>query len=329
MALLARNALEYLAASHKAHHLAHAYLIHGASGSGKKDLARKLAALILRCSEEVLGSCSSHPDFHRVQPVSKTRRIVIGQVRLLEHLLRKRSVTGTAKVAIIQEADRFALNAANAFLKTLEEPPNDTFLVLLATSLETILPTILSRCIRVPLYHKEKRQATPQERSVVKHFNHCLQLGIGAVAQTFQFVREFQTILAKCKEDAAKQAGAELEHYRHRYQKGTDGAWIEERAKCSKAMMESTFVYLRHGLVTALKSCLAEGLRTSHLGIVSPDPTAVLLAKAPHGILLQQIELLELLQRFLAVGVNESLALEVCFLEIFSMTPRSDLIPKN
>jgi DNA polymerase-3 subunit delta' len=318
MALSVKGALEYLTASHKAHRLAHAYLIHGTTGSGKEELSRKFAALILHCSEEVLNSCPPHPDFHRVQPVSKSRRIVIEQVRLLEQILRKRSATRTAKVAVIQEADRFALNAANAFLKTLEEPPTGTHLVLLTTSLETVLPAILSRCIRISLRQKEKWQPTPQERSIVAHFNHCLQLGMGAVAQTFQFVRGFQTVLAECKEDASRRAAAELEHCRQHYQNSTDGTWFEERARHSKAVIESASVRIRYGLITAVKSYLVEGLRAFHLGITPPDPTVAFFSKVPQETLLQQIESLDRLQWFLANGVNESLALEVCFLEIFS-----------
>ncbi|ALJ56208.1 DNA polymerase III subunit tau [Candidatus Xiphinematobacter sp. Idaho Grape] len=323
MALSVKEALEYLTASHKAHRLAHAYLICGTTGSGKEELARKFAALTLHCSEEVLSSCPPHPDFHRVQPVSKSRRIVIEQVRLLEQILR-RSATRTAKIAVIQEADRFALNAANAFLKTLEEPPTGTYLILLTTNPEVVLPAILSRCIRISLRQKEKWQPTQQERSIVAHFNHCLQLSVGTVAQTFQFVRGFQTVLAECKEDASRQAAAELEHCRQHYQNRTDGTWFAERARHSKAMMESVSIHLRHGLITAVKSFLVEGLRVFHLGTTSPDPGVAFLSKVPQETLLQQIELLDRLQCFLASGVNESLALEVFFLEIFSLILRGD-----
>jgi|SRR6185437_1325607 len=321
MALSVKKAMEYLAESHKAHRLAHAFLIHGVAGSGKEELARRLAALVLHCPEEMLNSFPPHPDFHRVQPVSKSRRIVIGQVRLLEGTLRKRSATGMAKVAIIQEADRFALNAANAFLKTLEEPPAETFLILLTATPSTVLPAILSRCIRIPLHRKEKRQTTLQERSIVAHFNHCLQLSIGEVAQTFQFVRGFQTILAECKEGASRQAEAEVERYRQRYQNSTDGVWIKEYARHSKAVMESASIRLRHSLISAVKSFLVEGLRTLHIRAITPNSTITFLSKIPQEILLQQVELLDRLQWFLDSGVNESLALEVYFLEIFSLIP--------
>ena len=319
MALSVETALAYFLTSHKAGRLANVYLIHGAPGSGKEELARKLAALILHCLEVALDS---HPDFHKVQPISKSRRIVVEQIRLLECKLQKRSTTGLAKVAIIQEADRLAPNAANAFLKTLEEPPASTYLVLLTVQPETILPTVLSRCMRVPLYQKKvKHQEKLEAESIVARFNHCLQLDTGKVTQAFQFVKDFQTILGKCKEKAAREIKAELDQDKQHYQNTTDGTWLEERMKYLKAMEESISVRLRHDLIAAVKNSLAARLRASYLNRVADSNLVVApITAAQQTSFLQQIEWLDHLQWCLDIGVSESLAFEACFIEIFSVS---------
>lgn len=312
MALSAETASAYLTAAHEAGRLANVYLIYGAPGSGKVALARKLATLILHCLETELDA---HPDFHNIQPLSKSRRIVIEQVRFLERTLQKRATIGMAKVAVIQDAELLAPNAANAFLKTLEEPPAGSFLVLLTIQPEGLLPTVLSRCMHVPLYQKGRRKnATPSEESVVSCFNHCLRLNAGALIQAFQFGRDFQTILAECQKEASVEITKQLSQEKQRYQHTTDGVWLEERVKYWKAVETSVSVRIRRDLIVAVKKHLAAGLRASHLKLVHA------LATISQENLLQQIASLDRLQWLLASGVSESLAFEVCFLEIFSVS---------
>src|SRR5699024_4977487 len=102
------------------------------------------------------------------EPESKSRRIVIDQVRALEHALQMRSSNGHRKVAIIADADRLQPQAANAFLKTLEEPPNDSLLILLSAMPEVLPDTILSRCVSVPLAADEERTFSEEEDELVR-----------------------------------------------------------------------------------------------------------------------------------------------------------------
>ncbi len=86
------------------------------------------------------------------EPESKSRRIVIEQIRELEHTLQMRAADGQKKIVIISEADRLQPQAANAFLKTLEEPPANSLLLLLSALPEALPDTIISRCnITIPL----------------------------------------------------------------------------------------------------------------------------------------------------------------------------------
>src|SRR4051812_48244784 len=131
MAFTRKSAFEYLSRAHERGRLGHAYLISGPPGSGKRGLASDLSNLVSGTrSEDVFGS--TPPGVYLAEPESKSRRIVIDQVRTLEHALQMRSANGHRKVAIIAEADRLQPQAANAFLKTLEEPPKDSLLILLS-----------------------------------------------------------------------------------------------------------------------------------------------------------------------------------------------------
>src|SRR5213082_4206990 len=143
-------ALGYLRRAHEQNRLAHAYLIWGSPGSGKQLLAAELASLVNGTKVSDVFSAKAR-DIFVAQPESKSRRIVIEQIRDLEHALQMRASNGRRKVVIISDADRLQPQAANAFLKTLEEPPNDSLLILLSALPEALPETILSRCIALPL----------------------------------------------------------------------------------------------------------------------------------------------------------------------------------
>ena len=141
--------------------LSHAYLFTGPPGVGKGTLARALARALL-CEAEAdrpCGSCracrlveaGTHPDLHLVHPESATGRLTIGQVRELGRQLALTPSVGRHRVAILADFDRATPSAANALLKTLEEPPAYVVLVLLAPDADSLLPTIVSRCQVVPL----------------------------------------------------------------------------------------------------------------------------------------------------------------------------------
>src|SRR3954464_221898 len=162
MAFTRTGAFEYLTRAHERGRLGHAYLISGPPGSGKRALASDLSNLVSgSTSDDVFAS--PPPGVYLAEPESKSRRIVIDQVRALEHALQMRSANGHRKVAIVADADRLQPQAANAFLKTLEEPPKDSLLLLLSSMPEALPDTILSRCISVPLSAEEKAALSAEE----------------------------------------------------------------------------------------------------------------------------------------------------------------------
>ncbi|MFS1164806.1 DNA polymerase III subunit delta' [Aeromonas salmonicida] len=135
--------------------LGHAWLLLGDPGLGKEQLAERLARLHL-CQQpdrgEPCGQCHScqlfdkghHPDLGTVTIDSKT--IGVETIREICARLQNSAQLGRGKVVIIPDAERMTESAANALLKTLEEPAGDSLLLLIASQVSRLLPTILSRC---------------------------------------------------------------------------------------------------------------------------------------------------------------------------------------
>ena len=122
---------------------AHAYLLHGPAGTGKRDAARAFAAALLGCDVR-RAVAGSHPDFVLIEPEGES--LLVDQVHELTAALRYRPQEAPRRVGVVDEADRLNPDAANAFLKTLEEPPGEVVLVLIADDVERVLPTVRSRC---------------------------------------------------------------------------------------------------------------------------------------------------------------------------------------
>ena len=141
--------------------ISHAYLFTGPSGIGKTTLALALASALL-CQDETglrcgvcracrLLSSGHHPDLHIVESERTGASLKIEQIRDLQHQLALTPVEANWRVAILHRFEEATTSAANALLKTLEEPPSYVVLVVLADDADNLLPTIVSRCQRVPL----------------------------------------------------------------------------------------------------------------------------------------------------------------------------------
>lgn len=120
----------------------HAVLLTGADGEVLTRAAERLAAIHLGVEEPL-----AHADCRVLRPAKKSRRIGIDATQEVVAALRLTSVSAR-RVVLVHEPDRFMSEGANCFLKTLEEPPPGTLIVLQTANYYRVLPTILSRCLR-------------------------------------------------------------------------------------------------------------------------------------------------------------------------------------
>ena len=154
-------------------HMPHALMLTGPEYCGKLDFARVLAKSLLcesrdlsnqlacnQCKSCSLFEAGSHPDYTAVQLAEKKSQIVVDQIRALNQFVYlSRSYEGS-RVVIIAPVERLNINAANSLLKTLEEPPEKTVLILVSSNPAELIPTIRSRCQSLHLPQPTFEQAS-------------------------------------------------------------------------------------------------------------------------------------------------------------------------
>lgn len=136
-------------------------LFSGEEGVGKEKTARAFAAALLCRNPGAEGACllcpdcrllasGAHPNFFFIAP--DTQFLRIDEIRALQEELALKAFSDRPRVAILCPADRMTPQAANALLKTLEEPPPGAHLILVAHRAAVLMPTIVSRCQRIPFF---------------------------------------------------------------------------------------------------------------------------------------------------------------------------------
>ncbi len=163
--------------------LAHAYLFWGSSHLGKKTLAEKII-------KDITGQDlqkNLHPDVLIVEQEdngnsNKETEIGIAKIRQLQRHLSLSPYQAPFKVALIEEADRLTSEAGNCLLKTLEEPPARSVLILITSKIRKVLPTVISRCQLInflPVAEEEMRKLLQQEYGPKKDFEEIIKLASG------------------------------------------------------------------------------------------------------------------------------------------------------
>jgi len=155
------NIVSYLGVSLSGHKFAHAYLFAGSAHLGKKTIADKFIQTLL-CENYIsdnndsnipCGECPSckhldkgmHPDFYRLEVAEDKKNISIEQVREWQRQLHHKSFLTKYKIGLIIGAEHLSIEAANALLKTIEEPTANTIIILVTDDINLLLPTIISR----------------------------------------------------------------------------------------------------------------------------------------------------------------------------------------
>ena len=337
MALTEDMAFNLIEGAHARSRLAHAFLISGAAGSGKRDLAARVVALVNPVEtgdgSDLFGespeSSSSvdlddlEGEFVRVvRPRSRSRRILIDDIRGLERSMHLAAPSGIWKIGVVVDADRMFDEPANAFLKTLEEPPPGCLLLLLTSNADILLPTIRSRCVEIVLQSRGENGFLEEEESAAFASILAHSAAKPSAHSALLLKAAFESLLNKRKDgiNAANKEALKLES--ETYKQATEGDWLDEREKYYEALGASEYLAVRSSLVDWLISWLGDAVRqkagSKALSFSQYGGDTMKLAESQDMAgLLSRIETLQELRDLLNTNVPENLALEVSFLKAF------------
>ena len=350
--------------------LAHGYLFTGHQLDRLEGLARILAKTLnclhpvkrgtaaVDCCDQCLNcqkiEHGNHADVFWVRPESKSRQIKIGQIvrrddsppRVLLDAINLKPTESQYKFGIIVAADRMNENAANAFLKTLEEPPPCSVLILLTTEPQRMLETILSRCLRLNFAGEGPQQLAPAQMEWVATFSEMAAANQKSLMGRYRLM---DVLLRKLNEvkaniDETLTASLPLE----KYPDADDGLrkkWEEEL----KAAVEAEYRRQRGDFLLALQWWLrdvwvhtlseAPGVKSNaDAGAIEGEalhhqPSTI---KAPEALMafpqlagtqrvaqritphsaMENLRIIEQVQRWLHTNAQEALALEVGLLKL-------------
>ncbi len=322
MSLSPESALEYLQRAHEQNRLAHAYLISGPTGSGKSDVAARLAAALNKTTAEKVLRANA-PDVFVTEPTSRSRKIVVDQIRSLERALQLQTTNHRKKIGIIRDADRMQSQAANAFLKTLEEPPPNSLLLLLTALPEALPETIVSRCLSLPLRIPSEAERSSQETELLRMLCASAEEKSRGIEKAYRVSQAIQSLLNSIRDQIRAEHAEALKREETRYRNTTDGTWLGEREDYYKSLTESIYREGRGRLIEILFLWWADVLRakvgTPDLNLAScQSATAKIAAQLSTSDVLKRIRRLEELRDHLNTTAQEALVFEVGCLRVFS-----------
>lgn len=302
----------------------HALLFTGATDSGTHRLALALAAELNGARADSLENLQ-HPSCRVLRPGSKIRTISIDAVRSVEPFLALRAAEGETKLVIIDEADRLLDEAANAFLKTLEEPPPQTLIILITALPQKLLPTILSRCVRLDLRDSRRgvRLSNSQQAFLPAVRAALPRLGNDVAALALR--ADFQALLAKRREEITDRITTALKAEAKAVAEGTDiRNWEAMQKDVTNARIESEYLGERAQMLELLSLCLGQAvLLASHAPDVEPLAPELPAVATAHSVpdLLRRMRAVDALRTDLNFNVNEALALDSRLLDIIGKSP--------
>lgn len=302
----------------------HALLFTGAPEAGTHRLALALAAELNGARADSLENLH-HPSCRVLRPGSKVRTISIDAVRSVEPFLALRAAVGETKLIIIDEADRLPEEAANAFLKTLEEPPAQTLIILISALPQKLLPTILSRCVRLDLRdtHRGVRLSNAQQAFLPTVRAALTRLGNDVAALALR--ADFQHLLTRRREEITERITSALKAEAKAIAEGTDVRnWEAMQKDVTNARIESEYLSERSQMLELLSLCLGQAvLLASHAPDVEPLAPELAGVAAAHSVpdLLRRMRAVDALRSDLNFNVNEALALDSRLLDIIGKSP--------
>ncbi len=340
MAYTEEEAFNLIQSAFEKQRLGHAFLIIGEEEAGTHRLASKMVDLVNGEPEQEAGldlfgdatvQVNGEPkpidelegELVRVlRPEKRSRIISVQAMRQFEKSLYSVSPKGKWNIGIIEPADRMNDQSANAFLKTLEEPPKQTLLILITQQPERLLPTILSRCINMHLVHTGPRTVSESESKLLQSIAGFCKNGFESDVSALKMKSIFAGVLAERKATISKANEQALKDEEALYAKSTDGNWLKDRQEFYKAQTESEYLLERTLLMDTLISWFGDIVRQkSKFNYVEYTQIETLTKKLAQteevDSLILRMEALESLRDSLNTNADEKLALEVGFIKAF------------
>lgn len=330
--------VELLQRSLRRGRLGHAYLLTGNHLEELEEVARNLIKT-LNCDQPVMESgdilpsdccdqclncrkviSGGHADVRWVRPESKSRLILTDQIRSLISQINLKANDARFKCAVIVAADRLKVEAANAFLKTLEEPPPDCVIILLSTEPQRLLDTILSRCLRLTFGGGADMRFDERQLALIESFAQMAVDHGSGLLDRYKLLGQLLGLLEEMKGAVTEQ----LEHASplRRYD-DVEPKLKEQWENELKAGVEAEYRRRRGEMLLALEWWLRDvWLRTLDIGgellqLSRFDELTVRVAgRIDAESALENLRTIEGTARLLHTNVQESLALEVGFLKL-------------
>jgi len=333
--------------------LAHGYLFSGQNLDQLEGIARTLAKT-LACEQparqngaavDCCDAClacrridhGNHPDVHWVRPESKSRVITVDQMRGLMQEIYLKPNEAAHKVCVVVAADRLNDKASNAFLKTLEEPPPGSILTLLTVEPQRILETITSRCLRLNFSRGESLRFDAAELEWLTPFSEMAATDQKSLLSRYRLMDVLLRRLTAAKERITETltARSPIQQY-----KDADKDLVDQWEEELTAAIEAEYRRQRADLLAVLHWWLRDlwlGTLGQQPGRASSSPgqpgtgavvaadlfsfpqlkgTAAVAARISSREAMENLQVLEQLQRWLGSNVQEALALEVGLLKL-------------
>jgi len=321
--------------------LGHAYLFTGGEIEPLETVARNLAKTLnclkpvtrngkaVDCCDQCL-SCQriehlNHPDVHWVRPESKTRIITVDQMRELMRQIQLKPNEAEHKVAMVVCADRLRTEAANAFLKTLEEPPARSVLVLLSTEPQRLLETILSRCLRLNFGGHAGARLSAGQHQWLQDFSNLAAADQKSLLGRYRLMDALASKLTETRAAIEKTltARSPIQQY-----EDAEKDFVEKWEAELTAAIEAEYRRERSELLAVLQRWLRDiwlkaTFSSEHqakanelLNFPQLQNTEKIARRISAPEAMQNLQTLEQLQRWLYTNVQETLAIEVGLLKL-------------
>jgi len=321
MAFIPAHALQLLQRAHGNGRLPHALLVISEDSQlGHELVMGFLPSLLAHVPRDLQGEDGQY--LRILRPLSRSRMIRAGDMRGLDDFIYQSAPPGQWKVVVICEAERLNESAANVFLKTLEEPPPNTLIILLCSGQEQLLPTIRSRCVKIVLQGAaSKIKLSSRQLEFVADWLQASD-AIGCPGAAMLLRGKLEIFLKNKRQQIQKRLDEQLKKQaEHITQRTGNSSWLSQQEDAHKAAVEIEYAQLRGEILDLMVLWFGDALRLQHgagncLLADYEAPLRRLAEAATARSLLARIEAIEQLRMdLLTTNINEAIALDVHLLQ--------------